>query len=352
MPSGRSCFDPPLPAAEALARGRIVAASVDTACPVAVYGAPLELAAVVLGAFQHAPHALTGEALSALALPVVRRATGGSAVWAGEGVLYLAVGLRDRSALMSCPAGKLLNRNVRGLLAGARALGVPTHYFGRDFLSFGVDPGIYVGWSESEPDGRVLLEAFVALDTAFALPAALVGYPTAAEPALRGKTPTTLRAAGLAAKSADEVLRALADGYARGHGVAFEARALDAAELDAAASVRASLPVDVASDGGLCWSAPREEAIGFVSAGARLDEWGAIAALELGGDFMQRSSRGTALRDALVGIIPDAPHVGAAVDTVYGREPGALEGVRSLHTLRDAILDACERARISPGARP
>ena len=353
MPQGRSCFDPPLPAAEALARGRTLAATADDACPVVVYGAPLELSAVVLGAFQHAPHALAAEALATLALPVLRRATGGSATWAGEGMLYLALGLRDRSALMACPPAKLLNRNVRGLLVGARSLGVPTHYFGRDFLSFGVDPGVYVAWAESEPEGRVLLEAFVAVDTPFALPSALVGYPTPSEPALRGKTATSLRAAGLGSMPAGTVLQKLAEGYARAHGVAFEPCALGAAELSAATALRGTLAVDPAADGGLSWSAPREEAIGFVSAGARLDARGAVAELSLGGDFMQRGGRHQALAAALVGQLPDAPRVGAALDAVYAREPGAIEGVRSLHTLRDAILDACERAQSrAPGANP
>lgn len=344
MPSGRVRFDPPLPAAEALARGRVLAASVDDDCPVVLYGAPLELAAVALGAFQHAPHALDLDALSALALPVLRRGTGGAAVWAGEGVLYLALGLRSRSTLMACAPGKLLNRNVRGLLAGARALGVPTHYFGRDFLSFGVDPGIYVGWSESDTDQRVLLEAFVALDTPFVLPRTLSGYPTPAEPPLRGKTATTLRAAGLAPMRASDVLAGLADGYARAHGVAFEAHELGASELEAAAALRRTLAVDPSADDGLRWSAPHEEAIGFVSAGVRLDDAGAIAALTLGGDLLQRSGRVEALRAALIGARPDPARVGAALDAVYGREAGALEGVRSLHSLRDAILDACTRA--------
>jgi lipoate-protein ligase A len=351
MPKGQRCFDPPLPAAEALARGRTLAASADDDCPVILYGAPLELAAVVLGALQHAPHALDADALGALALPVVRRATGGASVWAGEGVLYLVLGLRDRSALMTCPPGKLLNRNVRGLLAGARALGVPTHYFGRDFLSFGVDPGAYVAWTEAASGGRVLLEAFVSLDTPFALPRALSGYPTPTEPALRGKTPTTLRAAGLLGATASEVLLGLAEGYARGHGVEWEARDLDAAELRAAAALRGMLTVDPTADAGLCWSSPHEEAIGFVSAGVRLHAGGAVEDVVLGGDFMQRRDRPQALSAELGGQVPDARSVGAALDAVYAREPGALEGVRSLHTLRDAILDACARAR-AQGKRP
>src|SRR5262245_33240 len=121
MPAGRLLIDSSQPAAEALARGHELAAGVSAEQPVALYLAPLELAAVVLGAYQHAAHALRSEALAALALPVLRRRSGGSAVWAGEGLLYVAIGLHDASALMSCPPGRILNRNVRGLLAGARS---------------------------------------------------------------------------------------------------------------------------------------------------------------------------------------------------------------------------------------
>ena len=90
---------------------------------------------------------------------------------------------------------------------------MPAHYFGRDVVSFNAEPGAYIGWDEG-PDGRVLLEFFVALDTPFVLPDGLSGYPPPAAAPLRGKTPTTLRAAG-ARQSAREVLEALAGGYAR-----------------------------------------------------------------------------------------------------------------------------------------
>ncbi len=342
MPKGRLVLDGSRPAAEALARGVTLAAQVTAERPVAVYAAPLELAAVVLGAYQHAGHALRSDALDALALPVLRRRTGGSAVWAGEGTLYLALGLHDASALMACPPGKILNRNVRGLLAGIRALNVPAHYFGRDWISFTADPGAYIGWDE-EASGKVLLEAFIALETPFVLPVQLAGYPAPAEPPLRGKTPTTLRAAG-ATQSVSEILSALAGGYGKGFAIEYEERALDADEL-LAVSARAALPVDVADDRGLCWSRPVEEAIGFISAGARLDASGRFADLALGGDLLQNSSCPEQLHARLVGAAADADTIGAALDAVYAARPGLIEGVRSLSSLRTALLDAVERAQ-------
>jgi len=343
MPEGRLVLDSSRHASEALARGQVLAASTTPERPVAVYGAPLELSAVVLGAYQHAGHALRRDALDALALPVLRRRTGGSAVWAGDGLLYLALGLHDASALMTCPPGKILNRNVRGLLAGTRGLGVPAHYFGRDFVSFGTDPGAYIAWDEAS-DGRVLIEAFIALETPFTLPAPLPGYPPASEPPLRGKTPTTLRSAG-ATQTPDQVLTALADGYGRGFAVAFAPDPPTATELGAIAALRPQLTVDVADDGGLCWAAPVEEAIGFISAGARLDEAGQLADVALGGDLLQHRACPEQLRAELCGSQPDPDRIGAALDRVYAARPGLIEGVRTLGTLRDALLDASDRAR-------
>lgn len=342
MSTARLHVDTQLPAAAALARGAALLEGVGSERPVLLYGAELGGAAIVLGAHQHAPHALRAEALDLLALPVLRRRSGGAAVWAGQGLLYFALGLRDASTLMACPKGKLLNRNVRGLLAGLRSLPVPAHYFGRDFVSFTAEPGAYIGWDEA-PDGRVLLECFVALDTPFTLPAGLSGYPERAEPALRGKTPTTLRAAG-ARQSGREVLFALAEGYARGWGLEVQADAPAPEELARAAELAGQFAVDLRAPQTLSWSEPHEDAIGFVSAGLQLDGAGRIAAARVGGDFYQRQRCGPELSRRLAGAAPTPESVGQALDAVYAVEPGAIEGVRSLNTLRSALLDAAQRA--------
>jgi hypothetical protein len=342
MATARIHLDARLPAAEALARASSLFATVDAEQPVLLYGAELDGAAVVLGAYQHAPHALRAEAFEAIALPVVRRVTGGAAVWGGQGVLYLALGLCDASALMPCPPGRILNRNVRGLLAGLRALGAAANYFGRDFVSFGTEPGAYVGWHEAR-DGRVLLEAFVALDAAFTPADELGGYPARREPALRGKRPTTLRAAGVT-QSAVEVLSSLAEGYAKSFKLELSAVAPSDAELARAKALRAERAVSLTDERGLCWSSPLQEAIGFVSAGVSLDARGMLSALELGGDFYQHEACPQQLASRLVGSEPRSEIIGAALDAVYAARPGSIEGVRNLHTLQSAILDAVHAA--------
>jgi hypothetical protein len=337
MPAGRLYIEEARPAAEALARGAALAATLTPERPAALYCSETSVASVVLGAYQHAGHALRPEAFEAIALPVVRRRSGGAAVFCAPGVLYVALALRDASVLMACPPGRILNRNVRGMLAGLRTLAVPAHYFGRDFVSVANDPCVYVGWDE-HADG-VLLEFFVGVETAFTLPPGLDGYGERSEPALRGKTPTTLRAAHAHYTTMTDVAEAVARGYGQGFGLELERAQL--ADRGIAEVAR----VDVHDVRGLTWSRPYEEAIGFVSAGVRLDASGAIAALEVGGDFFQHRECPVQLAGRLIGVQPDPDTIGAALDAVYAARPGLIEGVRSLTSLRSAILDAVERER-------
>jgi hypothetical protein len=311
--------------------------------PVVLYGAPLELASVVLGAYQHAPHALRPEALDALALPAVRRTSGGASVWGGQGIVYLALGLLESSTLMACPPGKLLNRNLRGVLAGIRSLGVPAYYFGRDYLSFDKAPGVYVAW-HTGAGGRVLIELFAALAVEVNPPPELLGYPATAEGPFRGRQPTSLHALGKTGVTPQGLVGAIAEGLARSHELRFEPLARTAEETAAADALAATLRVDPRDDGGLTWSAPHEEAIGFVSAGVRLDAAGRLQELRLGGDFFQDHACPARLRERLLGQRPESDVVGASLDAVYAERLGLIEGVRSLRTLHAAILDAVARA--------
>jgi hypothetical protein len=338
MPAGRFYIDAERPAAEALARGAALIDALTPDRPAALYCSELSVASVALGAYQYAGHALRPEPFEAIALPVVRRRTGGAAVFCTPGVLYVALALHDASVLMACPPGRLLNRNVRGMLAGLRTLSVPAHYFGRDFVSVAGDPCVYVGWDE-DAAGRVLLEFFVGVESTFELPPGIDGYGERSEPALRGKAPITLRTAHAHFATMTDVSEGIARGYAQGFGLELERAAFDDAAITAAPRI------EVRDTHGLCWSQPHAEAIGFVSAGVSLDAHGAIAALEVGGDFFQQRECPTQLAARLLGVRPDADTLGAALDSVYAARPGLIEGVRSLTSLRNALLDAAARAR-------
>jgi hypothetical protein len=335
------CIEGPTHAGQAFARAESLAARISAHVSATLYAAPLEGEVLALGAHQHAPHALTAAAFERA--EVLRRATGGVTVRAGSGIAYVALCLRDASALVACPAGKLLNRYVRGLLVGLRALHVPAYYFGRDFISANADPCAYVGWAEGQ-DGSVQLEAFIALEQSFALPLELCAYPEPSEPRFRGKPLTTLAAVLGKSMPAQAVLEAILEGYARMAGAELSVEALDDAAQQAAAPRAKSRVVELASSDALVWSQPYEEAIGFVSAAVALDARGTLREIEIGGDLMQSDRALAALRAALIGRVPDTEAVGAALDRAYASR-GATEGVRSLRSLQTALLDAIESAK-------
>ena len=304
--------------------------SLDASRPVLLYGAPLVGEWAILGAHQHAESALADRGL-----PSARRHTGGCLLRGGDGIVYIALGLQDRSSLMACPPGKILNRNVRGFLAGMRAAGVAAAYFGRDFVSVEVRPATYIGW-DCDEQGRVLVEFFVSLTSHFSQPE-LSAYPAHSEPQFRGRPPITLSEAGVELP-APEFIERVARGYATANGADFQPVAPTEEEL---AAGNESCPAD--DDAELTWSAPIEEVIGFVGAGVCLDSDGRIEKLRMAGDMFQERAFHRRLSEALVGKVPDELNVGEAIDVTYG-PPGAIEGVRKLQNLRAALLDAAARA--------
>ena len=90
----------------------------------------IEDEALVLGRFQRAQ-----DTLFDATLPHLVRQTGGPAWRASKGALYVALLLSSRDAITPTPSGKLMNRNLRGLIQMGRALGAPFVYGGRELLS-------------------------------------------------------------------------------------------------------------------------------------------------------------------------------------------------------------------------
>jgi hypothetical protein len=338
MPQGRLIIEQDVRPDRALAVGAALVQTLSSEQPVALYGATLQGAALVLGRYQRLTQALPSEVHPHL--PVLRRASGGSTVHAGDGISYLALALHDRSALMNCPAQRLLNRNVRGALQGLRLAGVPANYFGRDFLSFEARPAVYVGWDADEA-GHALLEFFVSDSRSCWLAPNEVGYPPRKEDVLRGRVPTTLADAGAHARGV-QALEKIAEGYATGFQTEWQRDAPELMTVTAAPPLHAR---DELTQLGLSWSQPHEEAIGFVSAGAALDAGGKFSAVCLAGDFFAHRACAAALERMLVGVKPTTEGVGRAVDTAYAVPGHDVEGVRSMRTFQEAILDAVAAAK-------
>lgn len=350
MPNARLYIEEDLAPAVALERAGAAWRSLEPESPVAMYGATLRGDAWLLGAFQHARQVLPASAGSAPAV-VLRRSTGGVALRAGAGVTYVALALLDRSSIMPCPRARILNRNVRGALAGFRQAGVIAHYFGRDFLSVDTRPATWVGWA-SQTDGRVLVEFFICeSSTCFIAPREL-GYPAPEHEPFRGKEPWTLDQAmsTLIGSEKKEPVRGrkLIEAFANGYGTGFQA-GLELTPVPEAwreIEARTSLPPDPDASA-LHWSHPTEEAIGFVSAGVAIDGAGKLARVRMCGDFYADDSCAITLERMLNGVDPTAEHVASAVDSAYGQAGHDIEGVRDLHTFQTAILDAVARARAS-----
>ena len=338
MPQGRLILEQAVEPSRALAVGAALCDVVGPELPVVLYGAVLQGEARVLGRFQRASQVLPQDALAQG--NVLRRTSGGSAVDAGDGISYVALALADRSALMSCPAQRLLNRNVRGALQGLRLAGVPANYFGRDFVSFEARPAVYVAWDADE-SGRVLLEFFINETRSCWPPASELAYPPRTDDVLRGREPTTLQEAGAHAVGLG-ALETFAQGYAKGFATEWQRASPDSLQVTVAAPLS---PQDELPDIALGWSYPLEEAIGFVSAGVALDEGGKFSAVRLCGDFFAHRSCASALERQLLGVTPTQETVGRAVDGAYATSGYDVEGIRSMRTIQEAILQAVAVAR-------
>ncbi|OJY25998.1 MAG: hypothetical protein BGO98_36035 [Myxococcales bacterium 68-20] len=267
--------------------------------------------AVVLGAFQRAGE--LGEGAYARAL---RRGSGGGAARVGPGTVWLQLSLARPDALIACTPDKLLNRYVRPLLrALTRAAGVPVSYFGRDWISAAHRPVALVGLGHEATTNRALFEAVVAVSTPLSV---------SDRPSFLGKVPATLDEIAGRALDPQRVVEVVVDAY----------RTSASAHVDRPSGEAPSI------DEGTCevaWSATREEAIGTIGAG--LD---ASGRLRVGGELMV-SRDALARLEALLAALPaDASEddIGRAVDEALGSGGAITFGVRSLASIRDAIVEA------------
>ena len=282
--------------------------------------------AVLLGAFQRGPQPppspVIGDPHAA------RRGSGGPSVTLGQGTVHVALALAHPGAIVSSDERRIVNRYVRPLLqaltrsaspAGARA---QAHFFGGDWVDLLHRPVAWVGFAHDASSRRTLFEAFVAVRTPFTL---------APRAVFRGKLPATLEELAGGPVDPTRIADAIVEAYLAASGAA------EATMADGAAPFAQNEPPD---DGGLDppWAATFEEAIGIVAAGPD-----ARGTFRVGGDLLVS-------RDALANLdrrIAAGDDPGLAVDETLGAPGGALDGVRTLRSVRDVI----ERA-LAPRSAP
>lgn len=336
------CHAAPRDAARALAEGAALAARVADldAPPLTLYGAALTGAGIALGAHQRAVQAVHLSRARESGVSVLRRASGGPTMHAGDGVVYLALGLRTASTLLECPRDRVLNRNVRGLLAGLSAGGVAAHYFGREFVSLARRPAVGCHWTR-DAAGHVLLEFFLGVSVSHLPDDALVAYPSRVEPAMNGKAPITFAdayattARGVAPDAEPLVQLALVRGYAQQYQLALEPVA--APDVSPRTDLATRNDEDDQDDDAMRWSQPHEVPIGFVSAGLAVRD-GAIRDAQLAGDFFADADGAARLHSALVGHAPAPETLVAAINATYGAGGAVIEGLRSLAPVLSAFL--------------
>jgi len=136
--------------------------------------------ALVLGSLQR-EETLRGRSDARFDQRVVRRRTSGSEAQLKGAGLYHALALPRVDALFSdASARTLLNRNLRAVMRGYAAAGVPFRYFGTEVLAVLGHPVALVGYDQVA-SGAVLIELFIGLE-----------HPCVARPALKREPPAAL----------------------------------------------------------------------------------------------------------------------------------------------------------------
>lgn len=181
----------PRPLAEALALATTLlerAASGEAQITASLLDGP----AVALGALQRAGRVVDIAACATAETPVLRRSTTGTAAYIGGRAILWTLVLPHVAALHPDATPRtLLNRNVRGFLAGLSRGGAPARYFGREWIAIHHRPAALLGF-EALADGRIVIEVFAGIDAPIALPVALCAEEERAVERWRGKEPMAI----------------------------------------------------------------------------------------------------------------------------------------------------------------
>jgi hypothetical protein len=251
-------------------------------------------------------------------LHLERRGSGGPIVRVGPGTVHVALNLAHPGVLVGANSRNLVNRAVRPLLRaitrGTKGMATAS-YFGRDWVSVAHRPAAWVGFAHDTSTRRALFEAFVAVST----PIAFVTLPS-----FLGKEAITLEVATGQSINPTQLAVAIVDSYSCEQ---------DATSVDEDDGTVDMDPTDWRIDPP--WTATCDEAIGRIGAGVD-----ATGTFRIGGDLLVS-------RDAIERLAARAAasttelEISQAVDEELTAPGIALEGVRSLRSIRDVAARAC-----------
>ncbi len=272
--------------------------------------------AVLVGAFQRPCVAGRSWPLPP-SVPLFRRGSGGPEVLVGEGTIHVVLALAHPGALVACDEKHIVNRLVRPLLRALTKTGSQAYFFGRDSVSVTKGqtrtPAAWVGFAHDATTKRTAFEAFIAVRTPYALN--LSGSSG-------GNAQGTLESIAGRALDAMRIAEAIA--------VAYEG---SASVAEPAPVTSDDPPTPLNPDADPPWSATCEEAIGPLGAGTDTE-----GVFRVGGDLLVSRDALARLEARVAGASDD--EVGGVVDATLGAPGVALEGVRSLQSVRDLIVNA------------
>ncbi len=242
--------------------------------------------AVVLGAVQRAGRVVDLEACRRAGIPVLRRATTGTAAWIGGRAIIVTLALPHVAALFPDATPRtLLNRNVRPLLKGFTRAGTLAHYFGRAWITLQKRPAALLGFDVA-PSGAVLVEAFVGHDASIALPDDLTTEDERAIDRFLGKKPAALaEISPFASRDLEGFARAVLEGFLQRTEHVASTLTLAAHELD----TRPFRPIEIARDPvpeGLILRPAVRVPIGWIEGAVAPATGGGARRVWLGGDVL------------------------------------------------------------------
>jgi lipoate-protein ligase A len=320
-------------ASSARDRGLLALAAADRVGFLRVY--TLKADTLVLGRYHRRP--LVSR------VPLARRLAGGRVAPGGPGFVGVSLVLPHRAALvaddpLALAPEQVMNRCVRGILAGLEALGVPALYPGRETITAG---GRLLGLLAFDVDerGACLFEAVLAVGSELDVLPPLLDRAdpdgvVAAALILPGDATSVARALGRV-PALDEIAALLARGYA--------------ARFDVRVEPTSASPAVDADGAWIDWRSPRPELdrharaaimVGTLEAHAALAPDGRLAAVELAGDLIADSPGVARLEAELAGVRAAAAEVHRIVEAAFCGPVHFALGVGPLRTITDTIVRA------------
>ncbi len=304
--------------------------------------------ALVLGRFQRARTAVNTDACAERDLPLLRRLTGGTTALLGEGRLYLALALPDRTSPLDCEPRQFLQRYGAGLVRGLVSLGTKARYYGKDLVSVEDRPVGLMSFELAE-DGTALLEAVVGLERPWRPEPALSAYPARTKEDPTSAT-TTLLSEEVEDLDVDQLVDAVTESMADLLEATAEPHEWNPLEAERIKSLSHRATVQETAEERRPaylkpWdSRPVEEAIGFVEASVRLTQGRFLRDVWIHGDFMADSAGIEELQERLKMVPVKRRPVALVIDDVLGAPDHVIMGIRRLGSILEAILDASKRA--------